>query len=181
MYKNINIWILLLLVFSSCGIINIRKGSSEADLYSNYSEDLSDKRVHFEELPSPDEFEGNSNVTLPIDQDLDKTMLSIIAENKKDMFFNGFTILIYSGVDREMAFETRNEIYSEFPDIQTNMEYQQPRYLVKIGKYINRIEALTEYEKLKENFPSARIVPDKFLKGKDQRKEEEENFDNAAR
>lgn len=171
---------MILLLASSCGILNISKSGSNVDVYENYSEDLSSKRIKFDELPDPSIPSENDEVTPSVDQELERAMQGIVEENKKNMFYNGFSILVYSGVDRELAFETRNNIYSEFPDIQANMEYQQPRYLVKIGKYINRIEALSMYEKINENFPSARIVPDKFLKDQDQRKEEEK-IDNVDR
>ncbi|MEX0884560.1 MAG: hypothetical protein WDZ72_13905 [Cyclobacteriaceae bacterium] len=180
MYNKIRLWPLLLLLFTSCGVINIRKSGGSAELYSNYSEDLSDTRIRFEELPDPTLPEENAKEVAPVDQELAKALQRTREENHRNQFFNGFTILIYSGVDRELAFETRNDIYSEFPEIQTNMEYVQPRYLVKVGKFINRIEALAMYEKVIEHFPSARIVPDKILKSKEEKKQEE-NIGDAAR
>ncbi|MEX2512547.1 MAG: hypothetical protein WD398_06560 [Cyclobacteriaceae bacterium] len=177
---KISLWPILLLLFASCGLVNIRKSGGSAELYSNYSEDISGTRIKFSELPDPKLPEENAKEVAPVDQELAKAVERIREENDRDQFFNGFTILIYSGVDRELAFETRNNIYSEYPDIQTDMEYVQPRYLVKVGKYINRIEALAVYEKVIEHFPSARIVPDKILKSKEQIKEEE-NISDATR
>ena len=69
---------------------------------------------------------------------------------------------MYSGLDRDLAFKTRNDLYSAIPDIRAEMQYQQPRYMVKVGKYINRIEALYLFEKIKEKFPAARIIQDRF-------------------
>lgn len=151
-------------------------------MYSNYSEDLRSTRIQFEPLPDPEDldFEPQGSAD-PIDQELSRRIDQIIMENEKEMFLNGFTILVYSGVGRDAAFELRNEVYSEFPDIQTYMEYEQPRYLVKVGRYVNKIEALATYEKLKPNFPGARIISARFLKDQDQQKKEEEKIENAER
>ncbi len=174
--------VLSLVLFSSCGIINIRKSGGSADMYSNYSEDLRSTRIQFEPLPDPEDSEFESEIdAVPIDQELSQRIDQIIMENDKERFLNGFTILIYSGVGRDLAFELRNEVYSEFPDIQTYMEYEQPRYLVKVGRYINKIEALATYEKLKSLFPDARIISDRFLKDQDQQRKEEEKIENAER
>jgi hypothetical protein len=150
------------------------------DKYSSYSEELESSRIQFAELPEPNEvIEVNGN-TPPIDVELNAKINQIAQSNSEDLFVNGFTILIYSGVDRERAFEIRNETYSEFPDIQSYMEYEQPRYLVKVGRYINKIEALATYEKMNDVFPNSRIIGDRFLKFEEEQKEED-NIENAER
>lgn len=174
MYKKAGIWIGLLLLTSSCGIFNIKKTGAAADMYADYSEDLSGSRIRFDDLPKVSAFEKGEGMVSPVDGELNQTLQRITRENEEEIFYNGFTILVYSGVDREEAFKTRNDLYSEYPDIQTDMQYQQPRYLVKVGKYIHRIEALAWYEKLKETFPGARIIQDRF-----QRNREDENTENT--
>ncbi|MFC4870585.1 hypothetical protein [Negadavirga shengliensis] len=173
-YKKAGFWISLLLLTSSCGIFNIKKGGAAADLYANYSEDLSDVRIRFDDLPKVAAFEAGEGTVPPVDAELNQALQRIARENGEEWFYNGFTILIYSGVDRDEAFKTRNRLYSEFPDIQTDMQYQQPRYLVKVGKYIHRIEALAWYEKLKKEFPASRIIQDRF-----QRNRQDENPENT--
>jgi hypothetical protein len=167
---------------SSCGIINIRTSGGNAEMYADYSEDLESSRVLFDPLPDPEDSElVSGEAASPIDRELSARMNEIIVENEKEMFLTGYTILIYSGVDRESAFEIRNEAYSEIPDIQTYMEYEQPRYLVKVGRYINKIEALATYEKMKVLFPGSRIISDRYLKDQELQKKEEEKLENAER
>ncbi|WP_154855943.1 hypothetical protein [Cyclobacterium xiamenense] len=169
-------------LLSSCGIINIRTSGGSAEMYANYSEDLESSRIQFDPLPDPEDSElAFSEEASPIDQELGRKINEIIAENDKEMFLTGYTILIYSGVDREAAFEIRNEAYTEIPDIQTYMEYEQPRYLVKVGRYINKIEALATYEKMKGVFPGSRIISDRYLKDRELQKKEEEKIENAER
>lgn len=180
MLRKNSAYVIALLLFSSCGIINIRKTGEPAEKFNNYSEDLSISSFQFEDLPVPDFTGSEGTISGPINKDLDRRIRQITEENNREKFFNGFTILIYSGADRERAFEVRNEVYSEFPEVQTYMEYNQPRYLVKVGRFINKIEALATYEKLNETFPSSRITPDRFLKNREKDEKTEENLDDAA-
>ena len=181
MLTKANVSLLLsLLIFSSCGIINVRKSGGMMDKYNNYSEELDSSRIQFAELPDPNEVVEISGNESAIDEALNAKIDQIAQSNGEDLFVNGFTILIYSGVDRERAFEIRNETYSEFPEIQSYMAYEQPRYLVKVGRYINKIEALATYEMMNDVFPIARIVEDRFLKFREEKKEEE-IIENAER
>ena len=179
MFKKINIYLLSLLVFSSCGIINIRKSGGNIDRYNNYTEDLALSRIQFAELPTSETVTAESSSASAIDTELNRRISQIAEENSKEQFVNGFAILIYSGVDREKAFDIRNEAYSEFPQTQSYMEYQQPRYLVKVGRFVNKIEALATYEKMNTVFSSARIIKDKFPKFAEEKKEE--NLENVER
>ena len=167
MLRKGSLWILVLLFSAGCGIINISKTGSSADRYSSYTEDLSSSRITYGELPEPKapsitEGPARPGSGVAVDQDLEEALSHFARSKSEEPYFSGFTILVYSGVDRDLAFKTRNDLYKSFPDIKADMQYQQPRYLVKVGKYINRIEALSLYEKIKERFPAARILQDRF-------------------
>lgn len=154
--------ILISVWMGSCNLI--KKGSAPEDAYIGYQEDLSDSRVTFEAKPEPNIVSENSIVggELAIDTDLDQALIRFANDNKAEKYYSGFTVLVYSGVDRDLAFKTRNDLYTNFPEIKSDMQYQQPRYLVKVGKFINRIEAQAYYFKLKDSFPFARIIQDRF-------------------
>lgn len=159
------IWLtsLLPLLLSGCGIITISKSSISSDRYAEYQEDLSASRPRFDPLPSPRaQVEQVTTSIEAVDEELYSAIQNYIRTNEREHFFPGFTILVYSGIDREQAFNTRNKLYSDYQGINTFMQYQEPRYLVKVGRYINRIEALASYEKIKGTFPGARIVQDRF-------------------
>jgi hypothetical protein len=161
------LWVLLLLISAGCGVINIKKSGALAERFEDYSEDLSISRITFSELPEVKAFEADregirSGSGIAVDEDLEEALARFTQTKKEEPNFIGFTILVYSGVDRDLAFKTRNDLYSAFENIDADMQYEQPRYLVKVGKYINRIEALKLFEKIKEEFPSARIIQDRF-------------------
>lgn len=156
------------------------KLSKSAAAYNNYSEDLSYARETYPELPAdnilaPAEENGpvSTESGTPVDKDLQVALNNLSKENEERGVYAGFTILVYSGIDREQAFETRNQLYNTLPDqIKAEMEYEQPRYLVKVGRYIHRIEAQSLFHSIKQDFPSARIIRQRF--GKTQEPTEEE-------
>jgi hypothetical protein len=155
---------LILIVFlGSCNLF--KKGTARTDAYASYREDLSSApRVTFEDIEDQMETEDYDfeSGELAVDEGLSNALRYLENNNKQERYYSGYTVLVYSGVDRDEAFQARNNLYSQFPDIELDLQYQQPRYLVKIGKYINRIEAQEYFHKVKDLFPSARIIQDRF-------------------
>ena len=165
---------LILFISTGCGIINIKKSGHNTARFDSYTEDLSESRITFAELPEVKMPEptapGGSTAGAgeAVDSDLEEALAHFAQSKKEVPYYSGFTILVYSGLDRDLAFKTRNDLYSTFPDITAEMQYQQPRYLVKVGRYINRIEALRLFDEIKGKFPSARIIQDRFQTGFEQ-------------
>lgn len=154
-----SIW---LAITSGCGFITVSKSGGSAERYSGYTENLENTLPTFEPLLVSTVSRRSQETVKPIDDDLSTAVSRMISQNEEEMYISGFTILVYSGVNREEAFKTRNSLYSDYAEVVTFMQYQQPRYLVKVGRYINRIEALAWYEKINGEFPSARIIQDRF-------------------
>lgn len=157
-------FLILVILTNSCAIL--QKGGSPADEFVGYQEDLSGTRITFpsleEQVAANNRPVEKSTESLAVDGDLEIALRNFTESNRGERYWSGFTVLVYSGVDRDLAFKTRNDIFTQFPEIKTDMQYQQPRYLVKVGKYVNRIEAQAHYYKLKDKFPSARIIQDRF-------------------
>jgi hypothetical protein len=166
MKRSLVILIFPVILMSSCGLL--KKTSTATNEYENYQEDLEVSRVIFPELEEQTSKTESSSQpdgkVASADADLEIALNNLKESNKLEMYWSGYTVLVYSGVDRDLAFKTRNDLFTYFPDFKTDMQYQQPRYLVKVGKFVNRIEALTYYHQLKENFPSSRIIQDRFLR-----------------
>jgi hypothetical protein len=166
MKKSVLVLIFPLFLMSSCGLF--KKTTAPTNEFENYQEDLSESRIVFpdleDQMSETDSEPKGSEKIRSADEDLEIALNNIKEANKSEMYWSGYTVLVYSGIDRDLAFKTRNEIFTYFPDFKTDMQYQQPRYLVKVGKFVNRIEALTYYHQLKENFPSSRIIQDRFLR-----------------
>lgn len=74
---------------------------------------------------------------------------------------DGFTIQIYSGLKREDALNAKRNLTSQLPDLDVDVQYAQPNFRVKVGKYFNRLDAQKDYMAVKKHFPTAIIIPDK--------------------
>lgn len=138
---------------------------SGANAFANYQENLSGSLPEFQdfrEINSNPEPEVSEVSVQSVDGQLEKMQRGLYEKNKSELYFNGFTVLVYSGINREEAFKTQEELTLNFPDIEAEMQYQQPRYLLKIGKYAYKFEAQKAFSQIKGAFPSARIIPDRF-------------------
>ncbi|WP_026950825.1 SPOR domain-containing protein [Algoriphagus mannitolivorans] len=138
---------------------------SDANSYANYQENLMgslpeypDFQTRVDNIPSED-----SEVSVQaVDSRLDVLQRGLYEKNRSELYFTGYTVLVYSGVNRDQAFKTQSDLAQYFPEMEAEMQYQQPRYLVKVGKYAYKIEAQSVFSQIKGVFPSARIIPDRF-------------------
>lgn len=175
LFSNININIMkrsLLLTFlavfllGSCSLL--KKPVASTNEFDTYQEDLGETIITFPDLETQLAKEEVAETTptgaLAVDQDLEVVLNRLRQNNEAEMFWSGYTVLVFSGVDRDLAFKTRNDLFTFFPSMKTDMQYQQPRYLIKVGKFANRIEALSYYHQLKPQFPAARIIQDRFIR-----------------
>lgn len=135
-----------------------------------YSEDLSSLRPKAEEQPEnvvvPDKnkrdpkayVEPHYTVNKPLDAVLD----SIDRINLTKKFIEGYTIQVYSGMKREDALNVKKQLLTTLPDFESELQYSQPNYRVKMGKYLSRLEAEKDYQLVKRYFKAAILVPDKI-------------------
>src|SRR6187401_1749043 len=136
---------------------------------AKYSEDLSTLRPKVEEAPTKTApVQDNTRKQTPyveakysVNKKLDAVLDSIDQINLQRNFIDGFTIQVYSGLKREDALNTKKELTSTLPDLQSEVQYSQPNFRVKVGKYFNRLDAQKDYVEVKRHFPTAIIIPDK--------------------
>jgi len=71
-------------------------------------------------------------------------------------------VQIYTGTSREEATKARNRSYARFPDVTPHFDYTQPNFRVRVGDFLDRLEAQRVYAGLLAEFPNALIVPDRI-------------------
>lgn len=154
----------VLAILWSCNVIR-PASDSEGLAFSTYQEDLSgtlpkypDYKTVVEEASS----NGTESSVQSVDGQLDEVQRRFAETNKSEPYFSGFTVLVFSGIDRNQAFKTQGDLKLYYPNLSPEMQYQQPRYLVKLGKYTYKIEAQKALYQIKSQFPTARIVQDRF-------------------
>ena len=159
------IWVIgILSVLWSCKAI--RPSSDEgAAAFSTYQEDLSGSLPKYPDYKTPSEETSTSNSmgsAQSIDSQLEVVQQRFTEKNKSEAYFSGYTVLVFSGIDRNQAFKTQDDLKLYFPNLTPEMQYQQPRYLVKVGKFTYKIEAQKAFSQIKGQFPTARIIQDRF-------------------
>lgn len=161
-----NFWIVGLVVWTWGCASSAALPTVDPISYEGYQEDLSSALPDF-----PDYKEALQKVTpaVPsssqtVDRSLARLMQKGYEKAKGEPYFSGFTVLVYSGVDRNEAFKNRDDLALAFPELSPEIQYEQPRYLVKVGQYGYKIEAQRAFSILKAQFPMARIIQDRFLR-----------------
>lgn len=138
-----------------------------------YHEDLSIHRLNFGRTSAATREKSNESgansysqekvmVDNHIKMELDSISDMISMENAKPRTEQGFTIQLYNGDDRAKAQKVLGRIRSKFPEIKAQMEYYQPDFKVKVGKFTDRITAYETYEQVRRDFPEAFLIPEKI-------------------
>lgn len=160
-----NIWVVFfLIILGSCKIIRPSTDAGSA-AFSTYEEDLSSSLPKYPDYNEAiEEVSSNSspNSVQSVDGQLDEVQRRFTEKNKSEPYFSGYTVLVFSGIDRNQAFKTQDDLKLFYPNLTPEMQYQQPRYLVKLGKYTYKIEAQKALYQIKGQFPTARIIQDRF-------------------
>ena len=144
------------------------KSTTVSTAGQGYSEDLSIWRPKVETVENK-----GTNTTVPngpkqtqyvepkyaVNKKLDTVLDSIDRYNKSREFIDGYAIQIYAGLRREDALNAKKNLSSALPDLPSEVEYSQPNFRVKVGKYYSRIDAQRDYIAIKKYFPTAIVIP----------------------
>jgi hypothetical protein len=147
------------------GVATNKKGKKD----TQYSENLADFRPKYKV-----EEEDNSQVTHTpagsqtnvkpsndVTARVDAAMDQIAVANKNVRYAQGYRIQIYSGNNRDEANNARNRSYALFPEITPHIVYNQPTFRVKVGDFVDRLDAQRVYAGLLADFPNAMVVQDR--------------------
>jgi hypothetical protein len=86
---------------------------------------------------------------------------TLASNNKKVKYIDGYTILVYTGTNRDMAMQAKNDAYKLASKHRPDIQFKQPTYRVKVGRFADRLEAQKVYAKLRLQFENAIIIPEK--------------------
>jgi hypothetical protein len=96
-------------------------------------------------------------ITIHQDNKLINLMELKKAVNKEDFTSGQFTVQIFNGTYEE-GDRLMKEIILEDKFRDVYLSFETPYYKIRIGKYISKIEAIKELEKIKKIFPAAFIL-----------------------
>ncbi|MFN7259308.1 MAG: SPOR domain-containing protein [Cyclobacteriaceae bacterium] len=135
-----------------------------------YYEDLSSLRpkVNVETISPKDSSRMKSHapsvpIQFAVNEKVDAILDSIDKFNLTKKFVDGHTIQIYSGQKKDEALNTKTKMSDLIPDLKANVQYQQPKFRVTVGKYFTRLEAQKDLYRLKRVFANAILVPERIM------------------
>jgi hypothetical protein len=135
-----------------------------------YYEDLSSLRpkVSLERIGPKDSMRIKSQVPptpvqYAVNEKVDAILDSIDRFNLTRKFVDGYTIQIFSGQKREEALNANKKMSELVSDLKANVQYQQPKFRVTVGKYFTRLEAQKDLYRLKRVFTNAILVPERIM------------------
>lgn len=71
---------------------------------------------------------------------------------------DGYRVKIHFGSDKSKAKEVQAKFSSQYNDVPTYEEYQQPNFVIMVGDYKTKLEAYELLKKIKQDYPYAFIV-----------------------
>lgn len=95
----------------------------------------------------------------PVIDSLQAQRLEVLKDNPD---ISGYRIQIYFGNSRQDALKVRAEFMKNHPNIDAYITYEQPYFLINVGNYRSRFEAMPLFYKIKDNYDNIIIVPDKI-------------------
>jgi hypothetical protein len=82
--------------------------------------------------------------------------------NRKKEYSDGYRIQITYTDVRSDAYRSKGQMYKDFPDIKSYVEYEEPSYKLRIGDFKTRLEATYFLQQVTPMYPGAFIVKDKI-------------------
>ena len=111
------------------------------------------------------ENKSDNNIRFQQDSAIHNLVLKHIVKNRRNPQIEGYRIRIFADLGtqaREESEEVRAEFYEKFPEISVYREYDDSWWKVYVGDFRTKIEAIKSLKKIREEFPSAFIVPDQI-------------------
>lgn len=167
--RHLIIVLLCFALMAGCASKVTTSGTATA---GKYSEDLSVWRPESEvkkdsakdAFTAPERTRTNKYVEAQhaVTGQVDNVLDSIYNDNLSKGAIDGYTIQVYSGIKREDALNVKKKLTQSLPDLESEVQYRQPNFRVRTGKYHSRLDAQRDYLAVKKVFPNAIVIPDRI-------------------
>jgi hypothetical protein len=172
MKKTITRLLLMIVVVATIASCSSTVKTSSTSGSGKYSEDLSILRPKVD-LPADTAKQGGTTASANINNvyleprhtvnaQLDAVLDSIDRINLANGMTDGFTIQLYSGKQQDEALNVKKQVSQAMPTLDADVQFSQPNFRVRAGKYISRAEAQKDYMAVKRLFPNAILIPERI-------------------
>ena len=167
MIQKLSYSFLVLVWLVSCKVASTT--SSQAQTTSASQDDLSKYTFTSPSEPLTSEVQKTSkdtaqkvNYSLQVNQVVNANLDSITNFNKRYTSAPGYRILIYTGNRSEESAMAKKTVYDWSTQYGVYTQYKQPSFRVKVGDFVDRVQAYYVLSDIIKIFPGAVIVPDQI-------------------
>ncbi len=148
-----------------------RKPSAPINTSSqSYDEDLSIVRPRYKDTPitnnstkKPEPKPTTLSQPLQlVNKQVDAILDTISIQNRALRFAVGYRIQIYAGNLRTEADDAKLFVYQNYPELLPYIAFTSPTYRVKVGDFMNKLDAERYLQQVRQQFSSAIILQDKI-------------------
>ncbi len=162
----VRILFILVIFISSCASVHSQKRKGSDEEAKEFNEDLSAFRPKYEaEVEKASPAAANTKEQLVPKNDINRFLAekldSVYSYNLGITSADGYRILVYVGTSSEEARNQRSYAYQTLPLEKSYTDWRQPNFKVKVGDFVDKLEAYYAYARLVKIFPNAIVVPDK--------------------
>lgn len=96
-------------------------------------------------------------------------MTQFVEQNKLNPYIDGWRVQILSTTDRDRLESTRSSFKAKYPYLASTWEHNRPYYMLRVGAFATRLEAIQAKYYLRQDYPSAtemrdaKITPQEIL------------------
>ena len=127
---------LFLLLLSLFYFLNSYSQSDSARIFSIDSNIIQDKRVN------------------------ELVLKHVLINEAKRGTMKGFRVQIHFGSEKAKALDVKSKFMTEYKEISTYLDYQQPYFKIRVGDFRTKLEAYKLLQEISGDFPGAFIVTD---------------------
>ena len=140
----------------SIALLSFCSAAQEANQIDNKG--LSERTLNLDSIYTNPLKDSTANIVGLVEVKSEKIDLLIedYLANKK---YNGYRIQIFSSSNNRLeAVKAKSEFLREFPEVKSYLVYQAPNYKVRVGDFLDRLEANKELLLIQESFLNAFLV-----------------------
>ncbi|MDX2247063.1 MAG: SPOR domain-containing protein [Bacteroidia bacterium] len=105
-------------------------------------------------------FSPGKKLHIEADAQLESLIQKHIEINAGTHQVSGFRIQVFAGSNRQNAWSSKGTAMSRFSQLPQYLEYEAPNYVVRVGDFMDKEDAILMLRAMREVFPGAFIVPD---------------------
>lgn len=104
--------------------------------------------------------QGLQNIQIKEDPAISTLVTQYIDGNRQKPYVSGWRLQILATTDRPKLDETLNNFKVQYPFVPVNWTHERPYYLLRVGAYFTKLQAMSLQQLLKGTYPGAYLVQD---------------------